>query len=108
MSALYARVQSCVIFDKMPIKTAKRMWLGLSLLCVSARAEEALSWRSCIELAIKNNTDLKAAEANFQSAQYLEGSARSGFFPQLSANLGVAHGNSSSGSLNTSTEANTS
>lgn len=73
-------------------------------------AGETISWQACVELAAKNNADLGAAEANLRSLEYQEGGARSGFFPQASANLGYSRGNTtsgtSSGSLSESYSAN--
>jgi outer membrane protein TolC len=41
----------------------------------------------CVDQLLRNNADLKAAVATFESTRVLEGSARSGFLPQISAKL---------------------
>lgn len=62
----------------------------------AARAAEALSWQACIELARSNNAGIRAADAEVESLENQAGGARSGFFPQLSADLNYNRSSTSS------------
>src|SRR5262249_45196414 len=51
-----------------------------------------LTWEQCVREAVKKNPDLGASHENFQSASDRAKGARSGFFPQVSAELDYRHG----------------
>jgi outer membrane protein TolC len=72
-------------------------WLliGVMIFTGSVKAKEVISWKECVNLTLKNNAELQSARAALESFQYQEGAAKSGFLPQLSANLGATEGNSS-------------
>lgn len=65
----------------------------LLMLPIAARAAEPLSWPESVEIAAKNNAELKAAQATVLAAEYQEGSAASGFYPQISGGVGLSRGN---------------
>ena len=50
-------------------------------------ATEFLSWQSCIDETIKNNSALKSAYKSLESSQYSASGAYSGFFPQVTGSL---------------------
>jgi TolC family type I secretion outer membrane protein len=64
----------------------------------ASAAEPALSWPDAVREAAARNGELKAARDNFEAAQARRRSAASGFYPQLSADVGVTD---SSGSATT-------
>jgi outer membrane protein TolC len=66
----------------------------LSLAAPLAHAD-TLSWDEAVSQAARQNPDLLAARAGVASGEASVGGARSGFLPQLSANLGYNYGNSS-------------
>lgn len=69
----------------------------LPILIFSANAASAapLTWPRAIELLKQNNADLKSAEATFRSTRAQEGVARSGFLPDVSAELDYSRGSKS-------------
>lgn len=86
-----------------------RCWLVCALMAVTltTHAVTMLSWERCITEVMENNAELKAANNNVQSAEYLRHGAYSGFYPQLSGSLAYNYGNSTyasgSSSLNNTT-----
>lgn len=68
------------------------MFLATILRPNSAGAESsrALSWSDCVAEAEAKNSSLKAAENAFQVSRLAVTSAESGFYPSLSASLGVS------------------
>jgi len=79
-----------------PALTPVRRLLTVSLLFgFSAHAAPVYSWSDCVDLAKKNNAVLRAAEADLRSTQSQEGVSRSGFLPEVSANLSYTRGNTS-------------
>jgi len=62
---------------------------------IAVKAAETLGWDDCVLEAARANPDLHVAESHLKSARYQVKSAWSGFFPQLSANLGYSFGSSS-------------
>jgi outer membrane protein TolC len=78
--------------------------LFLLFFCQSSFAEEVLSWQQCIDLAAKNNNNLKSALASERATFYQNNAAASGFLPQATANLTSNRGtggNASNTSLTT-------
>lgn len=61
-------------------------------------SSESLTWKACIDLTLKNNSELKAASSSLQASEYERRASRSGFFPQVSASFGLNRSNSVSGS----------
>ncbi len=55
--------------------------------------DQILSWRECVELALKNNNNLKSAIATERSTNYLNNASVSGFLPQATATLSSNRGN---------------
>lgn len=58
-----------------------------------ASDSDILSWRECVELALKNNNNLKSAIATERSTNYLNNASVSGFLPQATATLSSNRGN---------------
>ncbi len=73
-----------------------------SLVVLVSQAEEVLTWNKAVDLAIQNNSDLQAAQANLRALKFTEKSLRSGYLPELSASLS----GSQSGLLNEDTDPN--
>ncbi len=61
-------------------------------------ADEVLSWQECVELAAKNNNNLKSAIASERATNYQKNATVSAFLPQASANLISNRGNSGNSS----------
>ena len=59
----------------------------------SEGARGVLSWETCVAQAQQNNADLHAAIQAFSSTRELEGAARSGYFPQLTGQIGYSKSN---------------
>jgi outer membrane protein len=62
--------------------------LVIGLLPQPSFAAKILSWQDCVRLAMEGNADLKANIASMNSTQALEGVAKSGYFPQITAGMG--------------------
>ena len=54
-----------------------------------------LNWEQCVVAMAQHNADINAAKSNLQSSEFLTHSAKSGFYPQVSGNLGYDYGNNS-------------
>ena len=52
-----------------------------------ATAQQLLTWKEAIDIAKKNNAELRAGLETLQSSRYQENVARGGFLPQLSADF---------------------
>ena len=52
-----------------------------------SHAGEILTWKDCLQLAAQNNAELKSQEYVVNSSRAAVQAARSGYFPQLSADL---------------------
>ncbi|MBX3039634.1 MAG: TolC family protein [Bdellovibrionaceae bacterium] len=59
----------------------------LALLWTTAVHSAPLTWDQCVQLLKKNNEELISMRANLEAAEFREGSASAGFFPQISGNL---------------------
>lgn len=69
------------------------------LIRFSAGADETLTWEDCIKTASKKNPDIQSAKETVQSSEYKSTAAWSLFLPQISGDLNVNNGNSSSSSI---------
>ncbi len=66
--------------------------------CAFAALEPTtLSWKECTERAAAENGELRAAVAARDSTRNLEGVARSGFLPSLTASMGITEGSGGGG-----------
>lgn len=72
----------------------------LCLVYTSLAKSRDLTWKEAVDLVQKNNLELQSAVLNYESTHALEISARSGFFPKLSAS---ASNNQSGGEDTTTT-----
>ncbi|NBV06880.1 MAG: TolC family protein [Proteobacteria bacterium] len=76
----------------------------ISLLCAllffaqKSFALDTLSWQQCVELAAKNNNNLKSAIASERATYYQNNAAASGFLPQATATLSSNRGNNGNAS----------
>ena len=57
----------------------------------SGFAETRMTWKECVEITLKNNPSLQAARESYSAAKADLDSARSGYYPQVSADAGYAH-----------------
>lgn len=73
----------------------RRVFLFLSLFPSLAFAQ-ALTWKSAVEQAGRNNSELKAAHSSVDSARESAKASRNGFFPALAGSLSYSYGTSSS------------
>lgn len=87
-----------------------RGWVFSVVMMVTSASHAAappLSWERCVAEVTENNAELKAANNNVQSSEYLAHGAYSGFYPQLSGNVAYNYGNtgfsSNSTNLNSAT-----
>lgn len=55
---------------------------------------EPLTLADCLEVAAKNNGEVLSARASLKALEYQQNGTLSNFLPQISANLGYNHGNS--------------
>lgn len=69
-----------------------------------ARAATVLTWGECVDLAAKNNADLRTAAEQLRSSEFQEGAARSGFFPQVSGSLNYNRASTSVNGVTTTTQ----
>ncbi len=58
---------------------------------------QSLTWRACVEEAVRANPELLAAKDTVQSARAREKAARSPFLPQLSGGLSTSYGDTTTG-----------
>ena len=64
------------------------------ILCSSlAFGNEILSWNRSIEEASKNNSEIRSAQENYRSSEYLKRAAYSGFLPQIAGTLEYTRAN---------------
>lgn len=67
---------------------------GLCLPAPNIFAEPVkLTWEQCVAAMAMHNTDINASKNNLQSSEYLAQGARSGYYPQITGNLGYDYGN---------------
>jgi len=59
------------------------------------QAADGLSWPQCLERAIAQNPELRAARQNLQAAEYQVRGAGAGYLPELSANARYSDANTS-------------
>lgn len=65
-----------------------------TLFCATTTlAQETLTWQQCVDLAAKNNNNLKSAIATERSTHYQNNASVSGFLPQATATLNSNRGN---------------
>ena len=84
------------------MKTILTAWLlGLALPALAAPAT-LLTWETCVQEAMANNPDLRAARAGLEAAAYTAEGAYSGYLPQLSAGAGYTDSSGSTASTTTS------
>lgn len=68
-----------------------KVFFGVFLISNYSYAYEKISWNDVVKEAQSSNNELIAAKSSLQSTIYQEKGARSGFFPQLSANAGYSY-----------------
>jgi len=56
----------------------------------STAAADVLSWEDCVQEASQGNPDLRAAQENLRSSEFLAHAAISGYFPQITASLSAS------------------
>lgn len=83
------------MFEKLSIGTIVFLTLLYSL---AVSAQEAMTWKDCIEKASSNNPDIQSAQSTLSSNQYKAKAAYSNFLPQISGDVNYNSGNFSSGS----------
>jgi len=67
--------------------------IAIFMFCGAASALDPLTWQDCVEIVMEHNPDLRSAEQNLSSSEYLADAAYSGFLPQVTANLSYNRGN---------------
>lgn len=70
-----------------------RLIFALLLFAQPTLANDLLSWQECVDLALKNNSNLKSAIATERATHYQNNAATSGFLPQATATLSSNRGN---------------
>lgn len=66
-----------------------RKWIVLSCLCAPAAwGQMPIAFEQSIAAAIQNNADLRSARANLAAAEERARAVHSGFYPEVSANVG--------------------
>jgi outer membrane protein TolC len=70
--------------------------LAVALLTSSSVRSQALSWNECLELAQKNNSELRAAEESLRASAFSLRGSFGNFLPQISGSLAYAKSHSSS------------
>jgi outer membrane protein TolC len=77
---------------------SQKISICLSILtyCIAlhAQAKSVLNWEQCVKELKTQNPELSSTDEAIYSAEAKKRSSWSGFFPQLSANAGLTHGNS--------------
>ncbi|MBF0298455.1 MAG: TolC family protein [Oligoflexia bacterium] len=58
---------------------------------ISTYANEILTWQNCVDELVKNNFELQAERKSVDSSRYLLLASKSGFYPQLNANVGYTY-----------------
>jgi outer membrane protein TolC len=75
-----------------------KLSVGLSVvflfLAQQAKAKSVLTWEQCVSEFRARNPELNSTHEAIYSAEAKKRASWSGFFPQLSANAGLTHGNS--------------
>lgn len=66
-----------------------------SLAPLASHARAPYTWAEAVDLSSRNNSELQAARETLKSVEHQQGSAQSGFYPQITASLGVSTGSSS-------------
>jgi TolC family type I secretion outer membrane protein len=73
--------------------------LSVAVLPLPVDAETRLSLRECLEIALKNQPSLRAAEQNVKASLGRETQALSSYYPQLSASTGYSESHSGGGAF---------
>ncbi len=71
------------------------MLIILSLIFLNSAFAEDLTWQDCLKEVLNKNPELVTAQKSVQASESQVKAARSNYFPQLSASLEYARGNSS-------------
>ncbi len=66
-------------------------FLFASLIGTPLIAQQTLSLRECLELALKQNTDMQIKQEEVKMAEYKKQQAKSAYFPKLDASLSYLH-----------------
>ncbi len=74
-------------------KTFLICFLTLFLFIKTTFAQEVISWQQSVDLAIKNNNNLRAAIENEKATKYQKNATVSGFLPQATASLSTQRTN---------------
>jgi len=65
--------------------------LLIGVVCIAGTAAaDVLSWEDCVQEASQKNPDLRAAQENLRSSEFLAHAAMSGYFPQITASLSAS------------------
>lgn len=70
-------------------------------------ADQRLSWQQCKDQAARENAELKSAKENLRSSEFLSKGAYSGYYPQITANLGYTYGETTTSATQSNLSATT-
>ncbi|MFI4963368.1 MAG: TolC family protein [Legionellales bacterium] len=76
----------------------------ICFVCVPVTAghcDEILTWRACVNYALKHNPDLQSSMELINKNKATEGIARSGYLPKIDANIGLTTSTSDGKTVNT-------
>ncbi len=73
--------------------------VSLALVPIRGEAQERLSLRQCIDIALKNQPSLKVAQENVLAGQGRQTQAASGYYPQVAASTGYSESHALGGAF---------